>query len=273
MGLHFHYQDDDVRASMPRNEKYEVARHYMHTHETAELYYFIAGKTVFHIEGTEYIPERGDILFIRPAEAHYTAVDNNYPYERAVINFDIDIFDSIDPDRTLLRPLFERKAGKLNLYKNFRFKDEIHKVCIENMMTPGLNDRMNVLSNLFLLLNEISKVFSDTAANQDESESLEYKIIRYVNKHISEKLTLNDICDKFYISKPQLCRIFKKATGTTMGQYVTVKRLVMARRLINDGAKPTAVYAECGFGDYSTFYRAYIKNFGEAPSTRHPSNK
>ena len=89
MGLHFHYQDDDVRASMPRNEKYEVARHYMHTHETAELYYFIAGKTVFHIEGTEYVPERGDILFIRPAEAHYTAVDNNYPYERAVINFDI----------------------------------------------------------------------------------------------------------------------------------------------------------------------------------------
>ena len=122
MGINFSYSDDKIRATMPRNERFEEARHYMHTHETAELYYFIAGKTVFHIEGTEYIPERGDILFIRPAESHYTMVDNSYPYERAVINFDIDLFDSIDPDRTLLRPLFERKAGKLNLYKNFRFK-------------------------------------------------------------------------------------------------------------------------------------------------------
>lgn len=269
MAIQFNYSDDKIRASMPRNEKFEKANHQMHTHETAEILYFIAGKTVFHVEGTEYIPEKGDLFFIRPAEAHYITVDNNYPYERAVINFDISVFDSIDPERTLLRPLFERKAGKLNLYKNFRFKDEIHRVCIENMMTSGFNDKMNVMSNLFLLLNEISKVFSDTTADPEKSESLEYKIVRYVNKNIAEKLTLDDVCAKFYISKPQLCRIFKKATGTTMGQYITVKRLVMARKLIGDGAKPTAVYAECGFGDYSTFYRAYVKNFGEAPSDRH----
>lgn len=269
MANKFNYKDEYVTASMPRNERHEVAKHYMHTHETAELYYFIAGKTVFHIEGTEYIPERGDILFIRPAEAHYTSVDNNYPYERAVINFDISMFDGIDPERTLLKPLFERKAGKLNLYKNFRFKDELHKTCIENMMTSGVNDKLNVYSNLFLLLNEISKVFSDTAAEQEQIDSVEYKIIRYVNKHLCEKLTLDSVCDKFYISKPQLCRIFKKATGTTMGQYITVKRLVTARKLLHDGAKPTTVYSECGFGDYSTFYRAYVKNFGEAPSEKH----
>lgn len=269
MASNFHFKNENVVASMVRNEKYEEAHHYMHTHETAELYYFIAGKTVFHIEGTEYIPERGDILFIRPAEAHYTTVDNSYPYERVVINFDISLFDGIDPERNLLKPLFERKAGKLNIYKNYRFKDEIHRVCIENMTMSSQNDKMNVYSNLFLLLNEISKVFSDTATEQEQSDSVEYKIIRYVNKHLCEKLTLDTVCEKFYISKPQLCRIFKKATGTTMGQYITIKRLVTARKLINDGAKPTSVYSECGFGDYSTFYRAYVKNFGEAPSDRH----
>ncbi len=93
------------------------------------------------------------------------------------------------------------------------------------MMTAGVNDKINVYSNLFLLLNEISK--------------------------------------------PQLCRIFKKATGTNMGQYITVKRLVTARKLLHDGAKPTTVYSECGFGNYSTFYRAYVKNFGEALSEKH----
>ena len=137
------------------------------------------------------------------------------------------------------------------------------------MTMSSQNDKMNVYSNLFLLLNEISKVFSDTADEQEQRDSVEYKIIRYVNKHLCEKLTLDTVCERFYISKPQLCRIFKKATGTTMGQYITIKRLVTARKLINDGAKPTSVYSECGFGDYSTFYRAYVKNFGEAPSDRH----
>lgn len=269
MASSFHFRDENVVASMVRNEKHEQAHLYMHTHETAELYYFIAGKSVFHIEGTEYIPERGDILFIRPAESHYTTIDNSYPYERVVINFDISIFDCIDPERNLLKPLFERKAGKLNIYKNYRFKDELHRICIENMTMSGNNDKMNVYANLFFLLNEISKVFTDTATEQEQSDSIEYKIIRYVNKHLCEKLTLDTVCEKFYISKPQLCRIFKKATGTTMGQYITVKRLVTARKLINDGAKPTSVYFGCGFGDYSTFYRAYVKNFGEAPSDRH----
>ncbi len=269
MVMKFYYKDENMTASWVRNEKHDVRNQYMHTHETAEILYFISGKAVSYVEGTEYILERGDILFMRPAEAHYIVVDNNYPYERAVINFNINMFSALDPDKALLKALLERKAGKLNLFKSYRFKDDIHKVCMENMMTSAEHERLNITSNLLLLLNELSKLFSDNESEREQSESTEYKIIGYVNRHITEKLTLDSVCERFYISKPQLCRIFKKATGTTMGQYITIKRLIMAKRLISDGAKPTLVYSECGFGDYSTFYRAYIKNFGEAPSQRH----
>lgn len=264
----FHYKDKNVSVSWVRNEKQDAQEHSMHTHETAEILYFISGKAVFYVEGNEYSLEKGDILFTRPAESHFIELDKSYPYERVVINFNTEMFTDIDPDRVLLKALFERKAGKLNLFKGYRFKDDIHKLCIKNMMDENENKRINITSNLLLLLNEVSKVFSDTSAEQEQesNDSIEYKIIRYVKKHIKEELTLDRVCEEFYISKPQLCRIFKRSVGTTMGQYITIKRLVMARKLMSEGSKPTAVYSECGFRDYSTFYRAYIKNFGEAPS-------
>lgn len=269
MEKRYSYSGGGISVSWTKNSAGEYREHTLHTHETAEILYFISGKAVFHVEGTEYVPERGDVLFMRPAEAHYISLERGFVYERAVINFDTGIFSSIDPDGKLLTALYERRAGKLNLYKDYRFKNGVHRLCMENMLSGRGDERINITANLILLLNEISKAFSEPAPEQEESDSTEYKVIRYVNKHITERLTLDSVCERFYVSKPQLCRLFKKATGTTMGQYITVKRLVRARQLISEGAKPTAVYSECGFGDYSTFYRAYVKNFGEAPSQRH----
>ena len=49
-------------------------------------------------------------------------------------------------------------------------------------------------------------------------------------------------------------------------QYIISKRLAKARKMIRRGERPTAVSAECGFGDYTTFFRNYKKYFGYSPS-------
>jgi AraC-like DNA-binding protein len=101
-----------------------------------------------------------------------------------------------------------------------------------------------------------------------QSETPEYRLIDYVNRHLTQGLTLDSICEKCYISKSQLQRLFKKATGTTLWRYITVKRLAMAQRLLAEGEQPTHIYSRCGFADYSTFYRAYVKAYGHAPTER-----
>jgi AraC-like DNA-binding protein len=90
-----------------------------------------------------------------------------------------------------------------------------------------------------------------------------------VNEHLYEELSLDTICKKFYISKPQLCRIFKRATGSTVWEYVTTKRLIAAQRLIRSGIPVAEAARKCGFGDYTSFYRAYRKQFGEKPKEAH----
>ena len=136
---------------------------------------------------------------------------------------------------------------------------------INNIISDSSDRRVQTITNLLPLLNEISIAFG-LVTETEINKSLDSRIINYINRHLSEDITLDDICDRFYISKTHLCRIFKKATASTVGEYITVKRLVNARQLILSGTPPTKAYLQCGFKDYSVFYRAYKKKYGIPPS-------
>ena len=41
--------------------------------------------------------------------------------------------------------------------------------------------------------------------------------------------------------------------------------MIYAKRLLDEGKKPTDIYSACGYSDYSTFYKAYTKRFRESP--------
>ena len=76
------------------------------------------------------------------------------------------------------------------------------------------------------------------------------------------------IAGQFYISKYYMMRLFKQETGYTLGQYISQKRLLLAKELLSSGVPGTQVCYDCGFKDYSTFSRAYKQLFGVTPSGR-----
>lgn len=238
----------------------------MHNHTNMELYCFLQGRGVYHIEGSEYILEPGDVLIMHPSESHYIDLDCSLPYERVVVNFSEEFLLPMDPQGWLLHPFRERAPGKFNLYKSEEFPGGSESF-FRRMLSPRGSTRMNILCGLLPLLDGICKLWQNRSEEDaDQDETTEYRIIRYVNRNLTKALTLDEICDKYYISKSQLCRLFKKATGTTLWQYVTVKRLAMAKQLLDAGEQPTHIYTRCGFSDYSTFYRAYTKLYKHAPN-------
>ena len=60
----------------------------LHTHAKLELYYFCQGKGIFHIEGSDYSLEPGDLLLINPQELHQPDIDADSLYERIVLWID-----------------------------------------------------------------------------------------------------------------------------------------------------------------------------------------
>lgn len=245
-----------------REDPHELGKFSIHAHITAELFYFVSGRAVYHVEGSTYSLRPGDLLLIRPAEAHYIELDRTVPYERICLNFDTELFAALDPEMTLLRPLLDRELGKRNLYRlgngseSRRYLDD---------MLGAKESRPEAVANLILLLRQLGKLFEQENAAPMQPDTLEYRLIHFINENLEKELTIRSLCDTFFLSRAQLCRQFKKVTGTSVGRYVAVKRLIKARELILQGSKPTEVYSRCGYQDYSTFYRAYLQYFHYSP--------
>ena len=224
------------------------------------------GNAVFHIEGSSYRMQPGDILLMRPAEAHYVEQDPNGPYERICLNFEPDLLGTLDPENQLMRPYYDREPGKRNLYR--LSADEVVKLRGYLDQILKTQDRLKAVANLILLMRQIDSLFEKANGEISQPDTLEYRIIRYINENLDGELALAELCDKFFISRAQLCRRFKKITGTSVGKYISAKRLILARNLLLQGKKPTEVCADCGYQDYSTFYRAYLNYFGCSPKDR-----
>ena len=260
--IDFRFQAPDLHISHFITRQPSQKNFFMHTHVYAELYCFLGGKATFYVEGTAYPLQPGDILLMRPAEAHYVQIDPSVPYERICMNFDPGILATLDPQNQLEQLFFGHKAGKQNHY---RPKDEQCLQYLHRMVTPAQGQRLVILGNLILLLQQLSELFSGEQPPSDDPGTLEYLLIRYINKNLDKDLSIQSLCDRFFISRTQLCQRFRQATGTSVGNYITVKRLLLARQLLLQKQKPTEVFSVCGYQDYSSFYRAYTAYFGHSP--------
>ena len=236
----------------------------MHAHFQAELFYFISGDAVYHVEGSEYALQPGDILLMRPAEAHYIELRSNAPYRRIVISFNPELFTPLDPEGHLMRPYHNRESGQHNLYRKSDFKD-CDSGSFFRLLYEHTGSRHGSIAAVMLLMSAINRIFDAAPPAHAQSDTIEYQMMRYINAHLGKNISLEKMAQFFYISRAQLCRRFKRATGTSVGSYVNAKRMITARAMLLEGKKPTEVYAACGYTDYSTFYRAYCKYFGYTP--------
>ncbi len=238
----------------------------MHTHEFMEIYYFISGKCTYTIEGTAYTLKPHDILFKRPLEAHKLTVNSSdVPYERVGINLPIDFFRMLDPDDTLFSPMMTRPLGTGNRFTSADFG---HGLCTEMMdrlaKNGGQMTRGEILSIIFFVAAEASRVLRNKTEIKRASDTAT-RLIDYVNEHLFEDISLGNVSRQFFLSQSQINRIFKTNTGSSLGQYVTTKRLLTARDHIRSGIPASEACFACGYNDYSSFYRAYVKRFGHTP--------
>jgi len=98
------------------------------------------------------------------------------------------------------------------------------------------------------------------------SDSHVEQLVAYINQNLEKDLSIDALAARFFFSKYHMMRKFKNETGYTIHNYITSKRLLMARSLISQGMPVMKAAQASGFHDYTTFVRAYKKQFGKAPS-------
>lgn len=240
----------------------------MHTHHTHEIIYFISGDADYAVEGTLYPLRCGDMLLMRKSEAHNLIPKSATIYERIVVNFDPALLWEADPEGSLAAVFDDRPLGRYNRFEAKLFPDNHWLFYLKRICDAKEQWRKKIY--LLALLEEISEGFAKV---RDESlhpqTGRTARIISYINEHLFEPVTLEELSKVFYVSRSQLNRIFKRDTGSTVYNYVVVKRLFEAQRLLIGGAAPSQVYEQCGFQDYVSFYKAYKRQFGRSPKNDH----
>ena len=93
-------------------------------------------------------------------------------------------------------------------------------------------------------------------------------ILKYIDENLTTIRSMEEICRALYISRSHLYNAFNEALNISPMQYLRRRRLHHAHDLLRSGERPTNLYTECGFRDYSTFYRAYIKYYGHSPNKK-----
>ena len=78
-------------------------------------------------------------------------------------------------------------------------------------------------------------------------------LLQYLNLHLTEELSIDQLAERFYISKYHMMRRFRQETGYSIHGYLTEKRLLLAQRLLAQGASPSEAGEQTGYQDYSTF--------------------
>ena len=235
-----------------------------HCHETFEILYVTEGSGSFVVEGEEYPVHSGCLFLIRPYKYHFVNIDREKPYERFVLHFSQNALPSS------LRHLFLPVDDKKNELCTYFPASSVPCTILTNLERL---DVVNTLSKekqelyLSLLISEVIVLLSDAHIEREvpHNSELGARVIRYLNDHIEEDISLDDIARHFFVSKFYLCRAFKKHNGISIHGYITQKRVMLAKKLMESGESASGAAYHVGFGDYSAFYRAYIKILGTSP--------
>lgn len=239
-----------------------------HCHNEYEILYVAEGNGRYLIEGAEFELKPRTLVFIRPFEYHCVEVDSDAVYERYVVHFsDTFVIKEIAEILKKLSGDSDESSGVFyppdsipqSVVSAFdRFEEGTHLENSEQQLYFKL-----VLSELLVLLSSLG----NQKIAHDECE-LGARVARYINEYLEKDVSLDIIAKRFFVSKYYLCRAFKKYSGVSIHSYITHKRVVYAKQLIESGETASGAAYKVGFGDYSAFYRAYMKVLGKSPTSK-----
>ena len=240
-----------------------------HYHDFHKIIVFISGKVTYHIEGKAYHLKPRDILLVSQGAIHKPEIDPSVPYERYIFWIRDDLscqelntcfhcandrsFNLVRADSTLQEHLKDLLPEIEQTLRNEQFGEEALR---------------NALFTQFMVY--INRIFLRTSSTPDKksysSDSQVEQLLKYINRNLSDDLSIDQLADHFFFSKYHMMRKFKAETGYTIHSYVTNKRLLLARSLLSQGTPVMKAAEKSGFQDYTTFVRAYKKQFGKVPS-------
>ena len=129
----------------------------------------------------------------------------------------------------------------------------------ESNLSAEIASSRLIVDILSILLQEITTPKEISTPHKTNLESIR----NYLDEHYTEKFSLDELAEEFFISKYYLCREFKSLYGITLNHYVIAKRITLAKKLLRFSSYTLEeIASKCGFYDASYFNKQFKKSEG-----------
>lgn len=255
--------EEDFEAHHNRDPYFRTIE--FHAHDFLELYLFLDGSVTYYIEDQVYDLCPGDLLIIPPGRMHRPVIANERAaYERMVLWVELDYIARIDSAAGELQAAL-RGVGANGYRVPLRGDDLIFAASLFRRIVKMERGGVFTSSAIRLYLKDAFEAYSLVEKEARGETAVIPQVIRYLTEHFREPLRLDDLAARFFISKSYLNRHFKAYTNATVYAYLMALRITHARRMLREGATAAEAGRECGFSDYSTFYKAFKAQTGITP--------
>lgn len=219
------------------NRDKQISSIYFHSHDFYEIYFFVDGNVTYYIENECYNLEKGDVLVIPPGKIHRPVFEKVKEYERYVLW----IFGEFIFAEKAIRNYLEQinQAIRENNTRRVSFKDDDYsevKILFDRLISDyfsrnELSEYTSESCNI-LLLDKILNALKASEGYISESECITVKVISYINENVVNAPTLDELAEKFYVSKYYLLHKFKEYTKTTIHQYILMKKTICQNKCL-----------------------------------------
>lgn len=260
-----HWQKNWVKRAAGETERIEACfsglAYAPHSHDTYTLALTTAGVQSFNYRGALRYSLPGEVVILHPDETHdgQAGTDSPFAYRAMTIN-------PIDVQNILQGASLPFLPGGVTRHPHF--------VQIAHRLLAEFQRPLETLEQQDLIF-AFANTLQQTTSNSIQHTRANYYAIKRVREYIDDvmtidssvaiNITLDELAAVSQYSKWQVTRDFRSLYGTTPFRYVTLKRLQIAKVLIERGLPLAQVAVNVGFSDQSHLTRQFKSCFGTTP--------
>ena len=241
---------------------HEISFHY---HDFHKIFILISGDLEYWVEEKRYELRPLDAVIIPAGTLHRPVVKPGSEYKRIIIYISNDFFtnenkslfecfSSVQNDRShLIRHINPRRSEIADLLPRV-IADEKNK----DFYGSEIIKRLRV-TELLVLLNRALKSNQAKYTSFSVSNKTVEQIRDYIDSNLTNNLDIDSIAGALYLNRSYIMHLFKQETGTTIGNYITEKRMFLANRYIKEGHPKGEASIMAGFPSYSAYHYAFNK--------------
>lgn len=237
-----------------------------HYHDTVELYYLFSGSRYYFIGEKSYYIKAGDLVTVAPYDMHATAATDGVEYDRLLISFKKEYLAKAGGDDALA--FLKEGSRAVEFQPRERAEVESLLLGIQREYDDPEGSSVYIKSALVCL----SLLLSRKRAKPTDTERISERTLlvarasALISSRFREEITLCDLARELFVSPSYLSRVFSRATGVPLTEYVNSVRIEEAKRLLLGTSRSVGEIAYAvGYSSATHFDRVFKRHNGKTP--------